>query len=82
MCSMSHKRDTNSIYGSFALKFKESPSCVNVGGVGGRNRTPQPSKPSNKLVFGIQISTPICDEALTLIWVSFITLESYNLETL
>lgn len=67
MSSMSHKNGTNTINGSFALESKESPLSINVGGH-------PPNKPSNKPVFGIQISTPICDEILTLIWVSLKTL--------
>jgi hypothetical protein len=40
MSSMSHTSDIDITNGSSASKFEESPSCDNVGGVGGRNDTP------------------------------------------
>jgi hypothetical protein len=41
MSSMSHTSGTDTIGGSFVSKYEESPLGDNVGGVGGRNRTPR-----------------------------------------
>ncbi len=40
MSSMSHTSGIDIIGGGFTSKSKEFPSCDNVGGVGGWNRTP------------------------------------------
>jgi GMP synthase PP-ATPase subunit len=39
MSSMSHTSDTDIANGNYASKFKEFPSCDNVGGLGGQNHT-------------------------------------------
>jgi hypothetical protein len=40
MSSMSHTRDIDTIGGSYASKFEESPLSDNLGGVGGQNCIP------------------------------------------
>jgi hypothetical protein len=49
MSFMSHTNGTDTIGGSYASRFKECPSCDNVGGVGGWNRTPHLINPSRNL---------------------------------
>ncbi len=50
MSSMSHTSGIDRTNGSFASKIEESPLNDNVGGVGGWNCIPLPSKSSNKLI--------------------------------
>jgi hypothetical protein len=65
MSSIYHTSGVDTTDGGFVSKFEESPSCDNVGGVGGKNHTPRLINPLTKPISEIQILPPIHDETLT-----------------